>query len=59
VIGRTDVELDKNCKPDTTQELRQLDGAEVDDVSGGALWLVPLIMTVALATYLASQRKDQ
>lgn len=48
-----------SCNTGVTQELRPLDGAEVDHVGGGALWLIPVVVTMAVATFLASQKKAQ
>jgi hypothetical protein len=41
----------------STPEMRSLTGAEIDQTTGGALWLLPIVIATAVTTYLASQKK--
>ncbi len=37
-------------------QMRPLNDTEIDHVNGGVIWMVPVVMAIALATYLASQK---
>ena len=38
-------------------EMRSLTATEIDQTSGGVIWILPVVITAAVAAYLASQKK--
>lgn len=46
-----------NSNGASTPEMRSLTVTEIDQTSGGALWLLPIVIATAVTTYLASQKK--
>ena len=39
-----------------SSQMRPLNDTEIDGVNGGVVWMVPLVIAIAVATYLASQK---
>jgi hypothetical protein len=47
-----------NADEASMPEMRSLSAAEIGQTSGGALWLLPIVIATAVTTYLASQKKQ-
>jgi hypothetical protein len=39
-------------------EMRSLTASEIDQTSGGVVWILPIVLAAAVVTYLASQKKQ-